>query len=256
MDRLQQYLKEQRQALDVDTPSDLVWKRISNEMQQPPIVHPKKEGFRLSWYPVLQSAAVLAALGLFTFIVWWRPQHAEVIKEKPITTISLPKQLPSESTGFSPLQNANIVEKFISPVLKGKDTQQHQVSFAKNGNAAVVSASQMLTNEVLLQMDAGFAGITNLQKERVNRTPLYAESPAYFQDFVLQMRQMDADEKRIKADLMESGMNDRMLEELIQVYQQKLAILKQLQVEMNKLNSRVLKNTTPADNSNMYFLNL
>ena len=85
---------------------------------------------------------------------------------------------------------------------------------------------------------------------------MYAESPAYFNDFKIQIRQMEKDEKVIKSDIARRGMNDGLLDQLINLYQQKLNILKQLQTEMTKTNNRYKQNRGPVDSAKTYFLKL
>jgi hypothetical protein len=86
--------------------------------------------------------------------------------------------------------------------------------------------------------------------------PMYAESPDYFLDFKQQIKQIEKDEKEIKTDITKKGMSDELLEHLINLYQQKLSVLKQLQIEMNKTNNRYQLNRGPVDSTKTYFLNL
>jgi cell division septum initiation protein DivIVA len=51
-------------------------------------------------------------------------------------------------------------------------------------------------------------------------------------------------------------MTDELLDQLINVYQQKLTMLKQLQNEMQKLNTRYKQNRESIDTAKTYFLNL
>jgi hypothetical protein len=67
---------------------------------------------------------------------------------------------------------------------------------------------------------------------------------------------MEKDEKLIKSDIAKRGMTDVLLGQLINVYQQKLGLLKQLQIEMNKTNNRYKQNRGPVDSTKTYFLNL
>jgi glutamate mutase epsilon subunit len=85
---------------------------------------------------------------------------------------------------------------------------------------------------------------------------MYAESPEYFDDFKIQIKQMERDEKVIKSDIAKRGMSDQLLDQLINLYQQKLNTLKQLQIEMNKTNNRYKQNRAPVDPVKTYFLNL
>ena len=85
---------------------------------------------------------------------------------------------------------------------------------------------------------------------------MYTETPEYFNDFKIQISQMEKDEKVIKSDIAKRGMNDELLDQLINLYQQKLNILKQLQIEMNKTNNRFKQNRGPVDSTRTYFLNI
>ena len=67
---------------------------------------------------------------------------------------------------------------------------------------------------------------------------------------------MEKDEARIKSYIHKNGMSDELLDQLINVYQQKLNMLKQLQTEMQKLNSRYKQNRPVIDTLKTYFLNL
>lgn len=108
----------------------------------------------------------------------------------------------------------------------------------------------------MASLESSFTQVINLQKARISTTPLYAESPSYFKDFKLQMQQMEKDEKQIKAFISKHGMTDELLDQLINVYQQKLTMLKQLQNEMQKLNTRYKQNRESVDTAKTYFLNL
>jgi hypothetical protein len=105
-------------------------------------------------------------------------------------------------------------------------------------------------------MEASFTQVINLQKARISTTPLYAESPVYFSEFHNQLQQIEKDEAQIKSYIQKNGMSDELLEQLINVYQQKLNMLKLLQTEMQKLNSRFKQNRPAVDTLKTYFLNL
>ena len=98
--------------------------------------------------------------------------------------------------------------------------------------------------------------VINIEKQKINSSPLYAESPAYFNDFKNRMMQMDNDEKLLRNDIKTKGPSNDMIEQLINIYQQKLNLLKQLQTEMNKMNSRYKQNKPASDSLTTYFLNI
>jgi hypothetical protein len=77
-----------------------------------------------------------------------------------------------------------------------------------------------------------------MQLKKLEATPIHVESPGYFHAFKKEWYDMEKDEKKIKDDIRLYGLNDRALEQFIQLYQQKLLMLKQLQEEINKMNNR------------------
>jgi hypothetical protein len=67
---------------------------------------------------------------------------------------------------------------------------------------------------------------------------------------------MEKEEKNIKSTISRRGINNDLLYQLINLYQQKLTILKQLQLEMNKTNNRFKQNRGPVDTTRTYFLSI
>jgi hypothetical protein len=85
---------------------------------------------------------------------------------------------------------------------------------------------------------------------------MFGESSDYFTDFKIQINQLEKDEKSIKAEIVKRGMSDQLLNQLINIYQIKLNTLKQLQLEMNKINNRIKQNRVPVDSVKTYFINI
>ena len=110
--------------------------------------------------------------------------------------------------------------------------------------------------EALSDIENSFTQVINLQRARVSTTPMYAETPEYFNDFKIQIKQIERDEKVIKSDIAKRGLTDELLDQLINLYEQKLNTLKQLQIEMNKTNNRFKQNRGPVDSTRTYFLNI
>lgn len=105
-------------------------------------------------------------------------------------------------------------------------------------------------------IENSFRQVINLQRDRVSSTPMFAESADYFTDFTIQIKQLEKDEKSIKAEIVKRGMSDQLLNQLINIYQIKLNTLKQLQLEMNKINNRIKQNRAPVDSVKTYFINI
>ena len=132
-----------------------------------------------------------------------------------------------------------------------------------NSKSQIQNNKQPITNKqlsrgitALNQIENTFTQIINLQKAKVNTTPLNAESPGYFNDFTIEMKHMERDEQTIKKDISKTGLTDELLDQLIKVYQQKLNMLKQLQIEINKTNNRFKQNRSPEESTKTYFLDI
>jgi len=106
------------------------------------------------------------------------------------------------------------------------------------------------------QIEVGFAAMIAVQKARVNTTPMYAENAAYFRDFQVELSNLEKDEKQLKKEIQQKGLRNQQLDALINIYQQKLTILKQLQLEMNKTNNRFKQQCGPVDTSRSYFISI
>ena len=61
---------------------------------------------------------------------------------------------------------------------------------------------------------------------------------------------------RVRAQMERFRSMSELLDQLINLYQQKLNTLKQLQTEMNKTNTRYKQSRGPVDSTRTYFLNL
>lgn len=85
---------------------------------------------------------------------------------------------------------------------------------------------------------------------------MFGESSDYFTDFKIQINQLEKDEKSIKAEIVKRGLSDQLLNQLMNIYQIKLNTLKQLQLEMNKINNRIKQNRAPVDSVKTYFINI
>jgi hypothetical protein len=169
--------------------------------------------------------------------------------------ISTPKAIPpavkiDTPDNTAPEQAAVVKHAPVEPVYAATKKPAYT---NKQANNAATTADP---SQVLDQLASSFVQVINLQRNRISTTPLFAETPAYFDDFTKQLSQMDKDEKQIRTDIRKQGLQPEMIDQLINVYQQKLDVLKQLQLEMNKLNNRYKQNRGPVDTTKTYFINI
>jgi len=245
MDELKKYLQNHRDQLGDDAPSPKVWAGISESLE--PAATPMfRIGYRWA------AAAILLLMAGSAIWYWNQPTQPaqELVKEikQPV--------LPTITPSLVDTMERTITAALTKPAAKAKNMQR---GFPAATPITTIHTVSELSNNDLVKMaslESSFTQVINLQKARISTTPLYAESPSYFKDFKLQMQQMEKDEKQIKVFISKNGMTDELLDQLINVYQQKLTMLKQLQNEMQKLNTRYKQNRESVDTAKTYFLNL
>ncbi|MES2331988.1 MAG: hypothetical protein V4539_20440 [Bacteroidota bacterium] len=243
MDELKKYLQHHADELNLDEPRPQVWQNIQlasqAEKKQPVIV-------MITRWAVAACILALAGIGAWYLFSEKKTVHIETVstvtdKKTPVTT--------------DPVKKDPVIIEKNDPVLIAKATDHINKHKPATRNAPQpVNSQETLAN--LRNLENSFTQVINLQRDRVSSMPMYAESPEYFNDFKIQIRQMEKDEKVIKSDIAKRGMNDQLLDQLINLYQQKLNTLKQLQTEMNKTNNRYKQSRGPVDSTKTYFLNL
>lgn len=243
MDELKQYLQDNRDTLDADTPRPKVWKAIQAEVTP--------AGKVVAMASIIKWAAAACVVALAGVGIW-SISNDENNPEQ--VAISMPKAIPpaikNGTTDSIPVeQKINVDNATAAPVYASTKKPLYRSKAANNAPATDPS-------QVLDQLAGSFVQVINLQRSRISTTPLYAESPAYFDDFTKQLNQMDKDEKQIRADIRKQGLQTEMIDQLINIYQQKLDVLKQMQLEMNKLNNRYKQNRGPVDTTKTYFINI
>lgn len=243
MDELKKYIQQNREAIDQDEPGPELWEKISTELKTIPEPAPKKIPLfvRLA---VAASLLVLAGTGIRYLFGTQEETIQKIAENHPKPQPAVPDQ-PSAKTETPSLQ---------------KPAPAHAATKSKHpSEPAYLPYETYISSEelnVLHDLENSFTQVINLQKERISTIPMYAETPDYFTDFRLQIKQIEKDEKSIKADIRKQGVTDELLGQLINLYQQKLSVLKQLQTEMNKTNNRFKQFRSPVDSGKTYFLHL
>jgi hypothetical protein len=239
MDELKKYLQQNREALDTDEPGDFLLDTILRESRPVRKITPVYRLLRVS-----VAAAILLLAGTGAWLLLEK-------KTVPATTSMVSRQ-PAAGSNISAAPKTTDTQEDTRAL--AENTIEPQPSVADRKKAAPVMDTKAA--ELLNNLESSFTQVINLQREKISHTPMYAESPDYFSDFRVQFRQMDRDEKTIKRDISKKGLSDPLLNQLINLYQQKLNMLRMLQTEMNKTNNRYQQNRAPVDTLKTYFLNL
>lgn len=244
MDELKKYLQSRADELDLDEPRPRVWQNIRQEVSGV-----KKTNVVMLVTRWAAAACVLALAGIG---VWYMANDQD-ITTTPGTTIA---QNPKETPGTKPPVQ-------VSPDAVNRQAEANstvEVTAVPKINHTATAKTNTAINKtdlrMLTEIESSFTQVINLQRARVSTMPMYAETPEYFDDFKVQIKAMEKDEKSIKAEISKRGLNDALLDQLINLYQQKLNVLKQLQIEMNKTNNRYKQSRGPVDTAQTYFLNI
>ncbi|MBL0883349.1 MAG: hypothetical protein IBJ16_08415 [Chitinophagaceae bacterium] len=238
MDDFKKYLQQNRYALDVDEPSPAIWERI--ERQQP--VKKTRVVVLMTRWVAAACILVLAGIGVWSIVNdTTTPKSSNLtVATKTITPVEQPVKTIPETESI-------ITTKELSASIK-KETKKKE----STNTIAAKRQDLMIMNNI----ESSFKQVINLQRDKVSTTPMFGESSDYFTDFKIQIKQLEKDEKSIKAEIIKRGMSDQLLNQLINIYQIKLNTLKQLQLEMNKINNRIKQNRAPVDSVNTYFINI
>ena len=241
MDELKSYIQKHKEALNQDEPNPALLQKILLEAQQE-----KKVVVLPMWMLWVAAACILVLAGTGIWYLFNEPAknpEASVTANLNTKRVTKPASLPKQNV---------IEEKELAEVEK-------KISSTAKTNHTIPKADEVIDKAYLAELhtiESSFTQVINMQKQKINSTPMVAVTPDYFNDFKNQLQQMEKDEKNIKTDIKKNGINDAMVDQLIKIYQQKLTVLKQLQLEMNKTNNRFKQNSSTIDSTQSYFLKL
>jgi len=239
MDNFKKYLRENQEKMDVDTPGDAVWQQIQQH--------------RTKKIPVVKMIVAFAAAAcVLAFIIAGfygkneQPTHenlanAETIDSPKMTAVIpqdtiLPQpDLATNTAPAPPVKNKPVTIKTKQPVPEKKVSRE----------MAIIS-----------HLEGSYTAMADLQLQKIRHTAVFAEDASYFSAFKTQLKQMEKDEADIKNFIKKNGLTDVLLDQLINVSQQKLNLLKTLQTEINKMNNQVKQNQLPSDSAKAFYLNI
>ncbi len=257
MDEFKKYLITNQEELETDEPSPLVWDKVQQRVK---LEKSTATGKVFSIKSLIQWSAAACLFGLAGIGVWYLLNNQSVVKpvqeQVTINNEASPKPSPSINTKVE----GPMVSTPENAKASAKSTPTPTTGFAKATNPSAQSFNQANSIEntmtALANLESGFIQIINLQKGKISTTPMYAESANYFNEFKAQINQLEQEEKQIKKEIAKKGLTNQQLDQLINLYQYKLTVLKQLQLEMNKTNNRFKQNRGPVDSTRTYFINI
>ena len=255
MDEFKKYIQNNKEQLDEDVPSPRVWNNIEQGIS--PVNNSVPVVTMIRW-AVAACVIALAGIGSWYLI---NSNQKGVTENNPLAKTIIKPSIALPNTIDSTIINKT--KKDIAPTIIASNTIKKQLSPDSKSitTSTIPNISAKSTNDptytaLLNNVETSFTQVINLQKARISTYPMYAENANYFNDFNIQIKQMEKEEKNIKSTISRRGINNDLLDQLINLYQQKLTILKQLQLEMNKTNNRFKQNRGPVDTTRTYFLSI
>jgi hypothetical protein len=230
MDKLKDYLLLHKADLDVDSPANDTWEHIESKIAD----RPDQPGIatRVLRYAAAACVIALAGVGL------WMAINIEAIKKEPV---------PGKEKIETTLRKE---EKTPDKDLVRNTSKPKQVRYKARSQKPAKSSYEI---DII---DKSYSSLIDYQLRKLRTTPLYAENGSYFSFYVEQLKQMDQDEQEVRNDIKTYGLTTEFLGQLINVYQQKLNLLKNLQAEINKMNNKVKEKQAPSEKAEVHYLNI
>lgn len=234
MDNLKKYLQQHKEAMDVDEPAAGTWKQIEKAGTQ-------KKRSKLVALTIKLAAAAAVLIAVLVGIKFSSNKKGALVATREDSVITAPgkNSIDSGEPEIPSVASTNKATNILPPhkalprkIRKADERYAMMQSFKEN-----------------------YSQLVSYQLSSIRSTAVFAENPAYFDDFKNRLKQMDMDEVAIRNIIRHQGISNSLLEQLINVYQQKLDVLKSLQAEINKMNERV-KQQPAADSLNKYYLSI
>jgi hypothetical protein len=254
MDKLKKYLLRHKANLDVDVPASDTWETIGSQLSDASPETgfatkaglPARSGFSI-W--VVRSAVAACVIALAGAGLWL------VIKKNKVPFDTA--KYDSGPVKREPAPGKEKIENTPGAEVKapGKDLARNNAKPKQARHKARSQKPAELSDEVDV-IDKSYSSLIDYQLKKLRTTPLYAENASYFSFYVEQFKQMDQDEQQVRNDIKMYGLTNEFLEQLINVYQQKLNVLKNLQTEINKMNNKVREKQAPSEKAEVHYLDI
>jgi hypothetical protein len=239
MDELKKHILQHADEMNFDVPDETLWNKIEAELE-PPVI-------KLSSVRIIRFAAAACFILLAGAGIWFLSDNK---KQTEVATVK-PAQVQPKSVQTDSITPTNTQ----SQITEENVESEKQTAFIpkpiqkqKKENVVIRRDAKADFASVVNEMSASFINVVNLQRKELSKTPIYGETGDYYSDFKAQFYRLEKEEKDLKTQMSKSGPADNAVERLIDIYQQKINILKQLQNEINKTNSRY-KLSRPDDKS-------
>lgn len=232
MDEFKKFLRENRDKMDFETPDPQVWENL------------RKRNKNLAYYIIrlVAAASILLCIISMGYLMNDKMKKNELSIIKPIHVEKSKDSIQSPVFKSSDPQTKNkLLVSNINTKENTKRINHFGSKYSKTKSNYKKVDPETMVAENFGEMQKSFAIIINMQLNKVKKTPLYGEDANYFAVFKKEFQDLNSDEFGAKQEIKQNGLNDLQIEKLINIYQQKIILLKRLQIELNNMITHLPK---------------
>jgi hypothetical protein len=237
-DPLKAHINRNLPELDIETPAVASWSPIEDVLSRK--TQPKVVSIKRSWLYAAACCLVLMWLG----IVLYLNKTSQDLVLGPVTPIKNDKPVVGDTIkaiaitppGKKPAKDETIdtLQKDVATLSSPNGTKLSKRTQQRKESSQVVKDRPSQLPPEVMQIQTGYNDLIAGQVSYIQRLPIYGENVRYFESFVYDFKRLDLQEKVLRRTIMQKGLQENGLDELAMIYQEKLMILKRLQTEINK----------------------
>lgn len=230
MDKFKKHLQENAEGLDCESPSTSILENVRIHMERD-----RRSIFRrLRQNRYLRAACIIGILAAAISVFLIRTRRKEINPTKIVLTSKtrVPQQQSTEILN-SRTKDGTKEEKHGTEQNKSLAKKPVKKVVVNDPEEDFPSEKASMPQELENEMDFAI----NRYVKIINTTPLLAESPTYFDYFVQEYKRIDKAKSAIEESIQKHGVSDVLFQQLVNIGQQKLKILKDLEKEIRKINS-------------------
>ncbi|AMP98046.1 hypothetical protein AY601_1119 [Pedobacter cryoconitis] len=214
MDKLKEYLQNNRDKLDIYKPDGIEFEKILSEVKG----QPKPPKIKRYWWIGIAASIVL---GLIISHIAYKNDPRNVIREKEVATISQRKIVAKDS----------VVKYEEQSTVNENAPLAHKVDHTENILAGVNKEKK--SNDVQLKKVKEIDSINLVYKKIINKylidiNRVLASDQVELKEVNRQLQEMELDEEKIRGLIREFGPKENLIEAMIRLNQQKIIYLKRV----------------------------
>ena len=246
-DPLKEHIEQYTEELDFETPGEHSWSKIKSGISS------RKPVRQISYKKLVYY---VAAACLVIFIVVSTLIHKNItpttrnsggiVKTPFQTELTIPDLLPVDTMKAMAQAPSEVQEDKDQVKQEKKELAQIDKKDVNKGVKINIPVQQVVNKAIpqeIIEAQAEYDNLIAGQVSQIQSMPLYGESVGDFAGFIDDFKRLDQQEKKLRSAVLKKGMEQNTLDELAMIYQKKLTVLKMLQREIGRADSRSVSET-------------